>query len=425
MGRQLPGLENPPRGENITERLTVEAEKFLEQNASRPFFLYLPHYTVHTPLQAGAELVSKYQAAGASGLQRNPTFAAMVEGMDAAVGRVLKKLDELKLRDKTLVIFTSDNGGLATSGNPTKIPATNNAPLREGQGLLVRGGRARGPARALAGRDRPRHNIRRAHQHDRFASDHCRGLPDEVYRPARRSQHLASARRPKRSAARSPVLALSALQSAGRASRRIDSPGRFQAHRILRLAAARAVQPGRRSQREYQPDRARPQRAAQLADRLHAWLKETGADMPTPNLDFVPNPQAADGIITLPAETADIHGTMLRYEPLPHKNTLGFWVRPQDWASWNFRLQQPGAFTVEILQGCGAGNGGSEVEFSIGDQKLSTQVEDTGGFQNFKTRSIGTLKLDKPGDYTLSVKPRNKKHVAVMDLREVRLVPAK
>ena len=58
--------------------------------------------------------------------------------------------------------------------------------------------------------------------------------------------------------------------------------------------------------------------------------------------DYAPNPQAQDGTITLPARTAEVHGVMLRYEPLPHKNTLGFWVRADDWASWEFDVNKPG-----------------------------------------------------------------------------------
>ena len=77
---------------------------------------------------------------------------------------------------------------------------------------------------------------------------------------------------------------------------------------------------------------------------------------------------------------------MLRYEPLPHKNTLGFWTQADDWASCEFTVTKPGTFTVEVLQGCGKGSGGSEVEVAVGEQTLTFTVEDTGGFQNFKAR---------------------------------------
>src|SRR5262245_971689 len=138
-GGKMPGLEKAEAGEYLTDRLATEAEKFIEANKDRPFFLYLPHYAVHTPLRAKQEIIDKYKVTPKAGTQSNPTYAAMVESMDDAVGRVLKKLDDLKLSDNTLVIFTSDNGGLATTeGGPTG--ATFNAPLREGKGFLYEGG---------------------------------------------------------------------------------------------------------------------------------------------------------------------------------------------------------------------------------------------------------------------------------------------
>src|SRR5262249_50316151 len=106
------------------------------------------------------------------------------------------------------------------------------------------------------------------------------------------------------------------------------------------------------------------------------------------------------------------------------KNTLGFWSRIEDWVSWDFTVTKPGTFTVEILQGCGKDQGGSEVEFAVGEQKLRTVVEDTGHFQNFKAREFGTMKLDKPGRYTTTVRASPEPGLAVMDLRSVRLKPA-
>src|SRR5207302_1522689 len=130
-GRFIPGLEDAPRGEYLTDRLTTEAEKFLDQNRNGPFFLYLAHYAVHTPLRAKPEFQAKYAKDGQPGTQNNPVYAAMIESMDESVGRIIKKLDELRLAENTLVIFTSDNGGLCTQEGPN-TPATSNAPLREG-----------------------------------------------------------------------------------------------------------------------------------------------------------------------------------------------------------------------------------------------------------------------------------------------------
>ncbi|OAI46604.1 sulfatase [Planctomycetaceae bacterium SCGC AG-212-F19] len=113
--------------------LTRQAEKFITDNKDRPFFLYLAHNTPHIPLGAKPDLVAKYKDAF------NPTYAAMMHTLDDCVGRILAKLDELKLADRTLVVFTSDNGGLHVP-EMTNTPATHNTPYRAGKGFLYEGG---------------------------------------------------------------------------------------------------------------------------------------------------------------------------------------------------------------------------------------------------------------------------------------------
>jgi hypothetical protein len=108
---------------------------------------------------------------------------------------------------------------------------------------------------------------------------------------------------------------------------------------------------------------------------------------------------------------------------LPHKNTLGFWVTKDDWAEFEFTVEKPGTFTVEVLQGCGKGSGGAEVELAAGEQKLTFSVKDTGGFQAFEARDVGEMKFDKPGRFTLTVKAKTKPGVAVMDCRQIVLKP--
>ncbi|MEO6809809.1 MAG: sulfatase, partial [Isosphaeraceae bacterium] len=126
-------LTDGPEGEFLSERLTTEALKFIEQSKGQPFFLYLPHYAVHTPLQAKPEVVAKYKAkADPNSPHHNPIYAGLVESVDDSVGRVLDKLDELKLTENTIVVFTSDNGGL--------IGPTSNVPLRAGKGSAYEGG---------------------------------------------------------------------------------------------------------------------------------------------------------------------------------------------------------------------------------------------------------------------------------------------
>lgn len=157
-------------GEYLTDRLGEEAARFIAVSRARPFFLYLPFYNVHTPLQGKPELVAKYEAkAAALGIPDSATFgmesghrlrvvqnhavyAAMVEAMDAAVGRVLRALEENGVAENTVVVFFSDNGGLATAeGWPTT-----NLPLRAGKGWLYEGGIrepliVRWPGRVAAG----------------------------------------------------------------------------------------------------------------------------------------------------------------------------------------------------------------------------------------------------------------------------------
>lgn len=120
-------------GEYLTDRLTDEAERFIEANRDKPFFLYFPHYAVHTPLGGKQALIEKYQAKPVVDEQKNATYAAMIESVDDSVGRILKKLDELGLADHTIVIFNSDNGGLWPY-------STSNAPLRAGKAYAYEGG---------------------------------------------------------------------------------------------------------------------------------------------------------------------------------------------------------------------------------------------------------------------------------------------
>ncbi|MEM9017425.1 MAG: sulfatase [Verrucomicrobiota bacterium] len=134
----LPRDEENREGEYLTDRLAAEAEILIDQFAAakQPFFLNFWFYNVHTPLQGRPDLVEKYEEKLNDGVDRrhtNATYAAMVESTDAAVGKVLAKLEEHGLDESTLVIFTSDNGGL-------KPQATDNNPIRQGKGGIYEGG---------------------------------------------------------------------------------------------------------------------------------------------------------------------------------------------------------------------------------------------------------------------------------------------
>ena len=127
-----PTLSDGLEGEYLTDRLTDEALRFIDDAGEDPFFLYLTHYAVHTPIQGKETLVQKYEEKSPDGGQQNATYAAMMESVDESVGRVLDKIDALGQSENTLVIFYADNGGA--------IQATSNEPLRGYKGMLYEGG---------------------------------------------------------------------------------------------------------------------------------------------------------------------------------------------------------------------------------------------------------------------------------------------
>lgn len=191
----LGGIEDK-EGTYLTDRLTDDALKYIDENKDKPFFLYLSHFAVHDPIEGRKDLVAKYKAKlenqteakelpfiregnpdsqnlsdqGKTGkktaqgyrifedgtvkikqYQDNPEFAAMVESMDESFGRVLNKLEELKIEDHTLVIFYSDNGGMSAANfyDPErrisknklhKAFSTSNVPLRGAKGWMYEGG---------------------------------------------------------------------------------------------------------------------------------------------------------------------------------------------------------------------------------------------------------------------------------------------
>jgi arylsulfatase A len=136
--------KNPPikgrrPGDYLPDLLAEKAVQFIENNRDQPFFLNLCHYAVHVPLEAPADRIAKYKKKKATGCRDNPVYAAMVESIDRSVGRVMDTLKRLGLAKRTVIIFTSDNGGLSVKEGP-KTPATCNAPLRAGKGHLYEGG---------------------------------------------------------------------------------------------------------------------------------------------------------------------------------------------------------------------------------------------------------------------------------------------
>ena len=144
-----PRLEDGPQGEHLPDRLATETIEFMQANKDRPFLAYFSFYSVHGPLMSRPDLQEKYEHKakpeekwGEEGdhkvrlSQSHAVYAGMVEAMDLAVGKVLDGLKELGLEDNTIVVFTSDNGGVSTAGGW----ATSNYPMRTGKGWLYEGG---------------------------------------------------------------------------------------------------------------------------------------------------------------------------------------------------------------------------------------------------------------------------------------------
>jgi arylsulfatase A-like enzyme len=133
-----PRLKDGPEGEYLTERLSNEVCNYIDENNETPFFVNLWFYNVHTPLQAKQEKIDKYkELIDTTSKHQNPTYAAMVEHTDDAVGKIIRKLKEKGLYENTIILFSSDNGGLI---GKSKNTVTSNSPLRTGKGDIYEGG---------------------------------------------------------------------------------------------------------------------------------------------------------------------------------------------------------------------------------------------------------------------------------------------
>lgn len=315
---RIPTLPDGPKGEYLTDRLTEEAVKYIAAHKEGPFLLYLAHYAVHNPQQAKPELVKKYAAKAAAlpagepelmedlgrrvrRRQDQPVYGAMVEGLDQGVGRVLQALKDNGLDQNTLVIFTSDNGGLSTAeGTPTS-----NLPLRMGKGWNYEGGireplivKWPGVTRAGAVCNQPM-----------ISTDYYPTLLECAGLPARPSQHVDGI-------SIVPLLKNDFLPERPlfwhypHYSNQGGGPGgavRLGQFKLLESYEDNHVElynlkddPGERNELAAQL----PDKAAELRQRLHAWLKSVDAQMPTPNPNYDPSLPKNGGRKKRPAEGA-------------------------------------------------------------------------------------------------------------------------
>ena len=450
-----------PEGGKSEFAITQTAVEFIEANREQPFFCYIAHHTPHIPLAARPAAVEQHTAAF------HPVYAAMIQTMDDAVGQVLRKVDELGLAERTIIIFTSDNGGLHVLEFPG-TPATHNTPFRAGKGYLYEGGLrvpliVRWPGVIEADR--------------------------VVETPVLLTDLMPTLLEAAGINAATTVGPLDGRSLLGlwRGEELPDMPlfwhfphytnqgGRPAG--AIRLGDWKLIENFEDGSLELY-DLARdcgelknlaeqePQRVADLQQRLAQWRGRVGAQMPQPNPEFdalvhrqlyleqdasslqpeataatiepqwkgwrelmnqsaagrKPRVTTATGAIRLQAKDASVHAETMRYEPEPHKNVLGYWVNPNDWAEWKFSIPAAGVYEVEIQQGCGDGSGGAEVDVEVGGKSLRFRVVETGHFQQMIQLTIGEVEL-AAGDQTLAIKPRTKPGPAVMDVRRVVLRP--
>jgi arylsulfatase A-like enzyme len=453
-----PAPDTGGKGEYL---ISDAAEKFIEEHRDRPFFCYVPHNNPHIPLAAVADLVEKNENAF------HPTYAAMIETLDDSVGRLMAKVETLGLDDRTIFVFTSDNGGLHVLESPG-TPATHNGPYRAGKGYLYEGGLReplliRWPGVVPPGStcDTPivlTDLVPTLLEAAGMEADKVVGPLDGV--------NITSLLHGKSMPARPLYWHFpNYTNQGGRPAGAIRDGDwklieQFEDGSVELFNLAHDV--GETNNLAAQE----PNRLHDLQSKLQSWRVRVGARMPTPNPEFDselhrrlyvdqdPSRLAAEataaatephwrewraamnaatkgrtpivtpptGDVRLHAKDARVHGHTLRYEPEPNKNVLGYWTAATDWAEWEFELPAAGTYEVEIQQGCGAGSGGAEVALEVGGEKLRFTVQETGHFQHMIQRTIGRVELGA-GKHTVAVKPRSKPGAAVMDLRRVVLRP--
>jgi arylsulfatase A-like enzyme len=438
--------------------ITAAVEKFIESNRDKPFFCYVPHNTPHIPLGAKPELIEKYKDAF------HPTYAAMMETMDDAVGRVLDKLESLGLKDNTIVIFTSDNGGLHVLEFPG-TPATHNGPYRAGKGFLYEGGLRepliiRWPARIAAERVIDTPVMLTDLMPTLLAAVGLDG--SKVTGPLDGVNLLDEIAGDKKIADRNLYWHFPNYTNQG------GRPG--SAIRQGKWKLIEHLEDGSRELFDLESDVGETKNVAtehseivdKLAKELEQWRQQVGAQMMSPNPEFDaqlhrqlyidkdPSKWSAkatatataegwqewratmnrvvagkkaivtpgDGEIRLQARDARVHGKKLRYEPEPYKNVLGYWTEADDWADWDVTIPEAGSYEIEIQVGCGDSQAGSEVELRVGEKSVSFTVKPTGHFQKMTLRTLDIGPLEA-GPQRVEIRPKSKKGVAVMDVRRV------
>jgi len=449
--------------------ITREAIKFIEEKKNSPFFCYIPHNNPHIALNVNPTVVELNQGTF------NPANAAMVQTLDDCVGKVIGTLERLGLLGNTIVVFTSDHGGLHVLESPDS-PATFNSPFRAGKGFVYEGG-LRVPMIVSWPSKIQQPQVCKTPM---MLTDLMPTLMDIA------AMDIAKTVGP-----------LDGVSIKKRLLGKADEPTDREFHwhfpnytnqggrpsgafRVGDWKLVENYEDGSVELYELDADPSessnlaaeQPERVQAMLEKMRDWRYSIGAQECSINEDFdseshrrlyldldvsklVPStnflstnflstnflstaeplrpwrqamneavvgaePRVTDPSkeIRLQAIEASVYGEKLRYEPETYKNVLGYWTNPDDWASWKLIVPETGEYEVEIFYGCGSGNGGSKVEVLVDSESLFFKVRDTGDFQSIIGERIGTFMLSK-GEHTLEVRPRSKANVAVMDIRRI------
>jgi arylsulfatase A-like enzyme len=445
-GKPNPGAESPQGGKGELGQADF-AVKFIQQNKSKPFLLYLAFDNPHIPLFAPAKAIE------ANAKSFHPTYAALVESLDAAVGRVMKALEEQGLAKNTFVVFASDNGGVHIS-ELKESPATYNAPSRAGKGFLYEGGLrtpliVRYPARIAP----------TVINEPVVLGDLCPTICALAKVPAPATldfQDMSPVLFEQKPLNRPLFWHQPHYMNQGGKPAGVAREGDWKLIEQYEDGSLELYNLAKDPSETTDLAATEPVRVAALRGKLEAWRRSVGAESMKANPNFsrtlwedcfvktdvtqlkaLPTSEAmrplladwrkamndattegANSLIFLEARDAKVKATKMKYEEPPQKDTLGFWVNAEDTASWTFQAPKAGTYRVTVLQGCGKGNGGSVVALDTPQGSCEFTVEETGHFQRFVPREVGKLTL-VAGENTLTVRPVKKAKAAVMDLRRV------
>ena len=449
-GKVNPGAESPQGGKGELGQADY-AVKFIQKNKANPFLLYLAFDNPHIPLAAPAKAIE------ANAKSFHPTYAALIESLDAAVGRVLKALEDNGLAKNTVVIFASDNGGVHIS-ELKESPATYNAPSRAGKGFVYEGGIRtpliiRYPGRLAS----------RVISEPVVLGDLCPTICALAKVPAPQpldfqdiSPLLFDSKPPADAKPRALFWHQPHYMNQGGKPAGVVREGDWKLIEQYEDGSLELYNLAKDPSETTDLAAAEPNRVAALRGKLEAWRRSVGAEPIKANPNFsraaweacfvktdvtrlqaLPTSEAmrplladwrkamndataegSNALIFLEARDAQVKAVKMKYEEPPLKDTLGFWVNAADTASWTFQAPKAGTYRVTVLQGCGKGNGGSVVALDTKQGSCEFTVEETGHFQRFVPREVGRLTL-VAGENTLTVRPVKKAKAAVMDLRRV------